>query len=183
MIAVIAILALLIALVAPGLGTLSGRRLQSTADRLAASLELARQRTVMTGVPHRLHLDLDAATWRLEWWVSDAEERGEEAVAPEPPLDLEGRAKLDLHPPRGEERSFRPMPGKLGRDEPLDDSLAFAGVQTDEGFANRGEAVVEFASDGSAAYTEILLDDESGRRLAIEVLPLAESVRVFDAKS
>lgn len=182
MIAVIAIMALLIALVAPGIGTLSGRRLQNTAEELAASLELARQRTVMTGIPHRLHLDLDEATWRLEWWVSDAEENGEQPAEP-PPLDVRGETPLDLHAPQGVERSFRPMPGKLGRDEALDDSLAFAGVQTDDGFANHGEAAVEFSTDGTAPYTEILLDDQGGRRLAIEVLPLADRVRVVDAQS
>ena len=91
--------------------------------------------------------------------------------------------QLDLHAPREEERSFRPVPGMLGRDEPLDDSLRFAGVRTDEGTASRGEASIEFSADGTAAYTEILLDDDSGRRVEIEVLPLAESVRVFDAES
>jgi len=182
MIAVILIMGLLIALVAPGIGTLSGRRLQSTAEQLSAALELARQRTVMTGVPHRLHLDLDAATWRLESWVSDAEERGEEEAPPPPPLDVRGVTPLDLRPPHGPERSFRPLPGRLGRDEALDDSLSFAGVQTDDGFADRGQAAVEFSTDGTAPYTEILLDDDSGRRLAIEVLPLAESVRVIDAE-
>lgn len=181
MIAVVAILALLIAFVAPSLGTLTGRKARNTAEAIAATLELARQRTVMTGVPHRLHLDLDAPSWRLEWWVSDAEESGEEAPPPVP-LDLHGTAPLDLKPPRGAVRSFRPLPGRLGRDEPLDDSLSFAGVQTDHGFTDRGATTVEFSTDGTAAYTEILLDDESGHRLAIEVLPLADSVRVVDAE-
>src|SRR5437867_13177072 len=106
MIAVVAIMALLIALVAPGLGTLSGRRLQHTAEALAGSLELARQRTVITGIPHRVRIDLEAATWCLEWKVSDAEDRGEEPVEP-PPLDLKGQAKLDLRAPRGEQPSLR----------------------------------------------------------------------------
>ena len=182
MIAVVAIMALLIALVAPGLGTLTGRRLQNTAEALAASLELARQRTVITGIPHRVRIDLDAASWCLEWWVSDAEELGEEPVEL-PPLDLRGQAALDLRAPRSVERSFRPMPGALGREAALDESLAFRGVQTGDGFADRGETAVEFATDGTAPYTEILLDDESGRSLAIEVRPLAERVRVLDAKS
>src|SRR5262249_36320500 len=82
--AVLAILALLIAFVAPSLGTLTGRKARNTAEAIAATLELARQRTVMTGVPHRVHLDLDEPSWRLEWWVSDAEENGEEAPAPGP---------------------------------------------------------------------------------------------------
>ena len=63
------------------------------------------------------------------------------------------------------------------------DSFDLAGVRTDEGTASRGKASIEFSPDGTAAYTEILLDDDSGRRVEIEVLPLAESVRVFDAES
>jgi type II secretion system protein H len=181
MVAVVAIMGLLIALAAPGLGTLSGRRLQHTAEAMADALELARQRTVITGIPHRVRIDLEAATWCLEWRVSDAEERGDEPVEA-PPLDLKGQAKLDLRAPRGVERSFRPMPGALGREGTLDESLAFRGVQTDDGFASRGETAVEFATDGTTAYTEIFLDDDSGRSLAIEVLPLAERVRVIDAK-
>src|SRR5262249_37591460 len=174
-------LARLLACVAPSLGTRPGRKARNAAETIAATLELARQRTVMTGVPHRLHLDLDAPSWRLEWWVSDAEESGEEAPPPVP-LDLHGTAPLDLKPPRGAVRSFRPLPGRLRRDEPLDESLSFAGVQTDDGFTDRGATTVEFSTDGTAAYTEILLDDESGHRLAIEVLPLADSVRVVDAE-
>jgi type II secretion system protein H len=181
MVAVVAIMGLLIAIAAPSLGTLSGRRLQHTAEAVADALELARQRTVITGIPHRVRIDLEAATWCVEWRVSDAEERGEEPQEA-PPLDLKGQAKLDLRAPRGVERSFRPMPGALGREGVLDESLTFRGVQTDDGFADRGETAVEFATDGTAAYTEIFLDDDSGRSLAIEVLPLAERVRVIDAK-
>ena len=181
MIAVVLILGLLMTLVVPGLGRLSGRHLTAAAESLAAALELARQRTVMTGVPHRLYLDLDARSWRLEHWVSDEEEQGAPPAEPEA-LDLEGSKTLDLAPPREALRSFRALPGRLGRDELLEDSLVFAGVRTDDGTASSGEAAVEFSADGSTAWTEIWLDDESGHRKTIEVLPLAESVRVVDAE-
>ena len=66
MLAVVAIFSLLVAIVAPNIGRLSGRTLQAAADDLAARLELARQRAVVTGVPHRLWIDLDQASYRLE---------------------------------------------------------------------------------------------------------------------
>ena len=180
-IAVVAILGLLIAIVVPGIGTLSGRRLRTRAQALAETLELARLRTVMTGVPHRVHLDLDAASWRLEWLASDAEERGEQAPPP-PTLDLKSSLPLDLSAPKSAAASFRPLPGLLGNEEVLEDELSFQGVKTEDGFASRGEADVAFETDGAAPYTEILLRDDSGHGLVIELLPLADLVRVNDAQ-
>jgi prepilin-type N-terminal cleavage/methylation domain-containing protein len=181
--AVVAILALLVATFAPSLGALSGRRLQGAADALAARLEFARQRTVMTGIPHRVWIDLDGAVYRLEWFVTEAEERGEEAPLESEPLDLRGQTPLPLEAPRGETASFRPLPGPLGRDEVLEESLAFRGIETPEGWIGEGEAAIEFAPDGTAEYGSVVLDDESGRSLAVEVLPLAEAVRVTDAET
>ncbi len=180
-IAVVAIFALLVAVVAPNLGRLSGRTLRGAADDLAARLELARQRTIATGVPHRVWIDLDAAAYRLEWLVGDAEAGGgpEEPARPVE-LDLRGDAPLPLEAPRDETRAFRPLAGLLGRDELLADSLAFRGVETPAGFSDTGQATIEFAPDGTADSTSVILDDESGRALVIDVLPLAEAVRVSD---
>jgi type II secretion system protein H len=182
MIAVVTILGLLVALVAPNLGALSGVTLRSAADVLAARLELARQRAVMTGIPHRVWIDLDGAAYRLEWFVTDAEELGDDAPLQPEPLDLRGQTPLPLEAPRGEAPSFRPLPGLLGRDEVLEESLAFRGIETPGGWTDEGEAAIEFAPDGTAEYGTVVLDDESGRSLAVEVLPLAEAVRVGDAE-
>jgi type II secretory pathway pseudopilin PulG len=182
MIAVVAIFALLMAVVAPNLRRLSGRALEGAAETLATRLELARQRTVTTGIPHRIWIDLDGAAYRLEWLVTDAEERGEEAPGRPPPLDLRGETPLPLEAPRDHTRAFRPLPGLLGRDEVLEESLAFRGIETQEGWIDRGEAAIEFATDGTADYASLVVDDESGRSLAVEVLPAAEAVRVSDAE-
>jgi hypothetical protein len=71
----------------------------------------------------------------------------------------------------------------MGRFEWLEDDLAFAGLQTPEGWIERGEVSIEFERDGTASYTEIYLDDESGRTLVLDVLPLADAVRINDATS
>ena len=186
MIAVVLLFALMIALVAPNFGSLSGRELQDAADALAARLELARQRSVMTGVPHRVWIDLDGALYRVEWLASDAEQRqaltGEAPPPPEDvPLDLRGDAPLPLAAPREAQRSFRPLPGELGTDTELAASLRFRGVKTAEGWAERGEASVEFGADGSAEWTSVVLDD-GDRGLAVDVRPLADAVRVRDAE-
>jgi prepilin-type N-terminal cleavage/methylation domain-containing protein len=181
MIAVVLIFGLLVAIVAPNLGNLSGRTLRDAADALAARIELARQRTVMTGVPHRVWIDLDAVSYRLEWFLTEAEAQGEDEPADEP-LDLRGDAPLPLEAPRGADRAFRPLPGSLGRDAVLEESLVFRGVETPTGWVERGGTAIEFSSDGTTVSAAVILDDTSGRSLVIDVLPLAEAVRVSDAE-
>ena len=180
--AAVAIFALLAGLLAPRVGALTSRTLRQRAERIAARLELARQRSVLTGVPHRLLVDLDQGGYQLEWQVTEAEAEGR---APEPaaPLDLRGQTPIPMAPAYAEERAYRPLPGLMGRFEWLEDNLAFAGLQTPEGWIQRGEVSIEFERDGTASYTEIHLDDESGRTLQLDVLPLADAVRISDATS
>ncbi len=182
MIAVVAIFALLVAVVAPNIGRLSGRALRNETQALAARIELARQRTVMTGVPHRVWLDLDGAAYRLEWLVTEAEALGEDQSEEPAPLDLRGQTPLPLEAPRGAERAFRPLPGRLGSDEVLSDSIRFRGVETDSGWVERGGTSIEFAMDGTTDAAAVILDDDAGGTLVIDVLPLAEAVRVSDAE-
>jgi hypothetical protein len=40
---------------------------------------------------------------------------------------------------------------------------------------------IEFATDGTATYTALYLDDDSGRTLVLDVLPLADTIRISDA--
>ena len=58
--AVVAILALMMGLLLPSLSAGGGRSLRKQGDKVAATLELARQRAVITGKPHRV-----AARWRV----------------------------------------------------------------------------------------------------------------------
>jgi type II secretion system protein H len=184
--AAVAIFALLAGLIAPRVGSLTAQTLHQRAERIAARLELARQRSVLTGVPHRLLVDLDQGGYQVEWQVTEAEAKAEaEDREPEPPapLDLRGQTPIPMAPPLAEERAYRPIPGLMGRFEWLEDDLSFVGVQTPEGWIQRGAVSVEFERDGTASYTEIHLDDESGRTLVLDVLPLADAVRISDAAS
>jgi type II secretory pathway pseudopilin PulG len=180
--AAVAIFALLAGLIAPRVGALTSRTLHQRAERIAGRLELARQRSVLTGVPHRLLIDLDQGGYQLEWQTTEAEAEGRE---PEPaaPLDLRGETPIPMAPVQAEQRAYRPLPGLMGRFEWLEDDLSFAGLQTPEGWIERGEVSIEFERDGTASYTEIHLDDESGRTLVLDVLPLADAVRINDAPS
>ena len=180
MMAVVAIFALLAGFVAPNLGLLSSRRLQQQAEQISAQLELARQRAVVTGVPHRLAIDLEGGSFWLEWFVTQAEATGESETPPV--LDLRGATAIPMAPPRAATREFRPLPGMFGRANQLEASVLFHGVQTPEGIVDRGEAFVVFERDGTASPTEIVLGDDDGHALALEVLPLAEAVRIYDVE-
>ncbi len=180
--AAVVIFALLAGIFAPRVGALTSRTLRQRAERIAARLELARQRSVLTGVPHRLLVDLDQGGYQLEWHVTEAKALGRE---PEPvaPLDLRGETPIPMAPTHAEQRAYRPLPGIMGRFEQIEDNLTFTGLQTPEGWIERGEVSIEFERDGTASYTEIHLDDESGRTLVLDVLPLADAVRISDATS
>ncbi len=175
--AVVLIIALASSLLIPNLGSLRERALQVEAERLAAQLELARERTVVTGVHHRLLFDLEESAYRMEWLAEDPE--ADEPLEEEP-IDLRGQAPIPMSPPRGAEREYRPLPGLLGRFTLLEESLWFAGLETPAGFIEQGEVGIAFERDGTTDYTAIVLEAADGRTLILDVLPLANAVRVRD---
>jgi prepilin-type N-terminal cleavage/methylation domain-containing protein len=177
--AVVAILALMSVFVLPNLGAVRFRSLNDEARRIAAQLELGRQRAVVMGVPHRLLFDLDAQAYRLEWLTTEAEARGEHVLWEPPEYDVRGETPLPLAAPREEERLFRPLPGQFGTFRYIDDQMVLA-VHESGGWIEQGEVAVTFERDGTASYTEISIEDETGRTVVLDVMPLADAVRVRD---
>ncbi len=175
MLAVVLIFAMLAAFALPNFGIRSGVALREQARRIAADLELARQRSVVTGVPHRLLIDLDQGGYRLEWWVTEAEATGTELAAA-PPVDPDDDAPLPLYAPRAEAREFRPVPTAFGRASWLEEDVYFAGVETAQSWVDAGTVAIAFASDGSAEPTRVRLEVSDGEALVLEVEPLADAV-------
>ena len=56
------------------------------------------------------------------------------------------------------------------------------GIETPEGWIERGDSFIVFDRDGTASYTEIFIDDPSGRQIALDVMPLADAVRIRDVE-
>lgn len=181
MLAVVLIMGLVATFVIPATGVRSARALREQANHLANDLEFARQRTVMTGVPHRLLLDIDGAAYRVEWFVTEAESRGEVPPAPDLDAELSGAKNLDLAPPRATERSFHPLPTLIGRTVVLSDGIEFGGIETDAGAISQGAVTIAFERDGTVQPTTILLVDASGNRMTLDLAPLDEAVLVNDA--
>lgn len=181
---VVAIFALLAGIAMPNFSGVQARNVRNQAQQMVGALELARQRAIVTGVPHRVSIDLDGASYWVEWWVGDDAAQGEEPQPPPTgvaPLGLADVGPLDLSAPREAERSYHPLPGLAGRPTVLADSIEFASVETSTGSIDRGETFVRFERDGTADATTIVLAHESGVAVALEVLPLADTVRVRDA--
>lgn len=181
MLAVVLIMGLVASVVIPAVGARSSAQLRDQANHLANDLEFARQRTVMTAIPHRILLDLDGAAYRVEWWVTDEEIDGSAPPLPDLDAELSGERSLDLAPPREGERSFRPLPSQLGRTAVLTDGIEFASVDAGSGPVQRGAVTITFARDGTVEPATIVLTDASGHRLALDVAPLDEAVVVRDA--
>lgn len=165
----VVIMLLLVGMVLPSFGVGARRVLDSEAEGMRGELELARQRAIATGRPHRLALDLDAATLRIEHWATPPAEAA-------PPRDP--REPVDLSPPRAPAGAFEPLPTKLGRTRALDEEVFIAWIETAEGATDRGAAAVSFFEDGSASAARIRLENEGGDAIELEVLPLADAVRV-----
>lgn len=174
MMAVVIIFSLLAALVAPRVGSMTGRDLSLQAEELADQFELARQRAVVTGIPHRVSLDLEQGTYGVEW------ARGAAEPAPDPEPQVFGAAQppLDLSPPPVPQLRFGPIPGKLGETHQLGDDIEFTAIDTPEGVVDNGHFDLRFEIDGTATGATIHLDNQLGRTVALEVLPLADRVRV-----
>ena len=171
------ILALVAAFVAPNLGGLRKRALRAEAQRIGGQLELARQRAIVTGVQHRLWMDLDEAEFRLEWLAVDP---AEAAPPPAATPDLYGNAPLDLEAPRAQERRFRPIPGNFGRLQIVTAPFYFESLDTPEGVIQNGQTFVLFQEDGSADQSRIWIEEKSGLRMALDIYPLDERVRIVD---
>jgi prepilin-type N-terminal cleavage/methylation domain-containing protein len=207
--AVVSIFALIAGLAMPNFSALHSRNLKQQAQRLVAQLELARQRAIVTGVPHRLYIDIDGSAYRIEWFASEQVANGgddwdslsasdtggmsgtggisdmlamsgtsDAPMLADSALDEYGREPIDLSPPTAEVLDYRPVKGVAGHLESLDDSIFFAGVETDGGWVDSGETWIGFERDGSADFTIIEIEHESGPAATLEILPLADTIRV-----
>jgi prepilin-type N-terminal cleavage/methylation domain-containing protein len=172
--AVLLLMGLMASLVLPNLGALSEQALRDEARRLQTELERARERALVTGVRHQLVIDLEAGEYWTEW-----EPRQLAEAAPPPSSGSDG-PRVPMSPPERERRSFEPLPDRSGRGSFLENDIVFEGIEVDGGFADRGVLQLPFEADGSSQAARIVLARPQGDTLTLELLPLAESVRILD---
>ena len=175
--AVVLIIGLMMTLVLPNLGSRRAAGLRDQARDVAGYLELARQRAIVTGKPHRLFLDLEAGGYRVEWYTSDEEDAW---LQPTAGLDLSGASAIPMSPPNDATLDYRPIPSRFGGFERLGPRFFFEGVDTPEGWLERGDVVVVFYPDGTTDAAEIVISDDEARKVVLEIRPILDIVRIRD---
>jgi type II secretion system protein H len=185
-IAVVAIMGMVFAIGIPRLSSSKWRVLRAQAESIASSLEFARQRSVMTGISHRVFIDLEEGGYRIEWLVS--EQRAFAALS-DSDIDDFGSAfaagaatgdgeSIDLRPPAREERDFYPIANRqLGSFTWLDDALYFVGLESSAGWIEGGSVEIVFDPDGTTEYSRLEIADSDENHMTLEIEPLLDRVR------
>ncbi len=191
MMAVVVIMAMVFIIGVPRLGTSKLRILNNEAEAIAASLDFARQRAVMTGIPHRLFIDLEEGAYRIE--ILSTEEEAFAALAAdyeELQFDLSSRtaddpnAPLDLRPPSRTERDFYPIPHpKYGSFKWIDDAVYFVGLNSSAGWIEGGDVMIGFEADGTTEYALLEIADSDDNHLTLEIEPMLDRVRKREGKA
>jgi type II secretory pathway pseudopilin PulG len=176
MLAVVMMFGLIAAMVMPNLDFGGSRLARAEADDLAAAIEFARQRAVMTGRTHQVVIEVERGAHWIEWAAP--------LEAPAETASGEGdEKKLDLVPPPLETEEFVPIPGELGRVHVANDQVAILGVELDGGLADEGRVELRITPDGAAEPASILVGDaDGGNALRVEVEPMADAVQVVHAE-
>jgi len=185
--AVVIVIGLAMGIVLPNLSASRGAQLEEYARGLSGRLELARERAIVTGAAHRVFLQLEEGSARVDWHVSE-----ERAFAHVDDPDAPNRATsgattgqnllndrgISLSPPQREERDYFPLPNHFGNEEWLPPDIFFEGVNTPDGWVDDGAVQIVFQIDGSTDFSEIVLIDSWKNRLILVVEPLLAAVRI-----
>ncbi|MEM9174211.1 MAG: prepilin-type N-terminal cleavage/methylation domain-containing protein [Myxococcota bacterium] len=194
-IAVVAIIAMVFAFGIPRLGGPTFDPLHNEADEIAERLRYARQRAVLTGVPHRLMIDLEEGGYLVEWYVTEerAAGRGSDAggglaalfAAAYPALAASDGPLLDFVPPRkNDELDYYPIPNaQMGGFRWLEDTLYFVGVAGPTGWVESGDFAIVFYADGTTEPLALEIADGDDARLTLEVEALLDRVRVREGRA
>ena len=178
--AVVAIIGLMLGIMLPNLTSTQAAQLERQGRDLASRIDLARERAIVTGAPHRVWLELEEGAFRVDWFVDEARAFGE----PDP-LEEAAQATdrpvppVSLSPPVHEYRGYFPIPSTFGSNEWLNSDSFFEGVTTPTGWVDEGEVQLVFQTDGSTDYAEVVLGDRWGNGVVLEILPLLAHVRVY----
>jgi prepilin-type N-terminal cleavage/methylation domain-containing protein len=188
--AVVAIMAMMFALGIPRLARSPWKPLEEEAEQIAQTLRFARQRAIMTGVPHRLLIDLEEGGYTIEWLAEQEALDGGDGLAGFAALlsgggmdaldSAEERPSLDFVPRRRAEREYHPIPhSRMGVFRWLDEAHYFVGVDGPGGWVESGDYAIVFAADGTTDSILLTLADAQDHRLVLEIEPLLQSVRML----
>ncbi len=180
--AVVLIIGLTFGLVLPNLSARQGDRLKQQAMGVVSRIELARERSVLTGAHHRLVIDLDRGAYHIEWFVTEARayrsETDEVPTQEQVPDYTSSRTEISLRPPEHEARDNYPILGLFGQDAFLDPGFFFVGIDAPDGWVEEGIIHIVFEQDGTTDYAELVLGDDYENEIILEIRPLLDQVRI-----
>lgn len=180
--AVVLIIGLTFGLVLPNLSARRGDQLEQQAMAIVSRIELARERSVLTGAHHRLVVDFESGAFHVEWFVTEQrayplEDPGLAPTAAAP--DYSSRsAPISLTPPEHEYRDNHPIPGRFGSDAYMERGYYFVGLDAPGGWVDQGVVFIVFEQDGTTDFAELVLGDEYGNEVVLEIRPLLDQVRI-----
>ena len=177
MLAVILIIGFMSAMILPGLRLSGGSSRHDEALNVASHLELARQRAIMTGKTHRLLIDIDNGSYRVEWWVRVTGSDDSDSLAVRQRALWEGNIENVLRPP-DTGFDYEPIPNRFGNASSLSNPFYFDGIDTSEGWLNEGLVGIVFDSDGSTDEAQIVISDPDGFAATLDILPILDAVRI-----
>ncbi len=172
--AVLLILGLLTTIALPNFGLRSARALDGESRKLAADLEFVRSRAVMTGLPHRVTFDLETMAYWIESYRS---EDVEEAPIVDEAVETGREKPVAMSPPRTEEPAWRRVQGTHGNVRRIHELVFIDGIETDQGYVDRGEFQLHFERDGTTDAAWIVFAEDGGSVITLAVAPLADGVR------
>lgn len=178
--AVVFIIGLTTTIVLPQFASLRGNELRGEARLLAGRLELARQRAILTGRPHRLIIDMD----QHGYWVEQGlpEEQSRRALEAAQRVQVANPRRFDLSPPTSGRTVFEPLAGFSGKPSWLPEAFLFEGVESVEGWIEGGTFGLLFDVDGMTDPTEIVMGDGETVGLVLVVHPLLDNIRIRDVE-
>ena len=88
-----------------------------------------------------------------------------------------------MAPSLANEPSYRPVPGRPGQVEYLDDDVDFVGFQTAEGWFEGGEFQIVFEHDGTTEAVDLVLRSGDEPGFVLQISPVVELVRILDEEA
>lgn len=175
--AVVLIIGFVSAMVFPNLRRSGNSGRHDQALNVASHLELARQRAIMTGRIHRVLIDVDRGSYRVEWYVRQSGDGETDSFAEQQRAIWEGQESAVFRPPVSG-LAYEPIPNRFGGMSSLADPFYFDGVETSDGWLDEGQVAVVFERDGTTDKAQIVITDPDGFAATLDILPILDSVRI-----
>jgi prepilin-type N-terminal cleavage/methylation domain-containing protein len=180
--AVVLIIGLTFGLVMPNLSARRGDQLEQQAMAVVSRIELARERSVLTGTHHRLVVDLESGAFHVEWFVTEERAFPLADPADAPPEELADYSNhstpISLTPPEHAPRDNYPIPGRFGAEAYMEVGYFFVGLDAPGGWVDEGVVFIVFEQDGTTDFAELVLADEYQNEVVLEIRPLLDQVRI-----